>query len=188
MADPRSVSQPPIVRVYRGAQQADANAAFRSDAVELAKYGYVPTTQSWAQGQWGCGAFLVALLLCILLIGFLVFIFMLVVKPDGTLTVTYEFQGVAAATKICPRCAETIKKEAKVCRFCGNEFQWTPTHRVPDGGLAAWAAPNPSLPPIVTLDAGLGLIVAERAGDWGRVEADNGWTGWVDARLLIAKS
>ncbi len=28
----------------------------------------------------------------------------------------------AGDTKICPRCAETIKLRAKVCRFCGQEF------------------------------------------------------------------
>jgi len=78
-----------IIRVYRGRQQADAVAAFQADAAELAQYGYTPTSQSWAQGQWGCGAWLVALALCILLIGLLVFIYMLIVKPEGTLTVTY---------------------------------------------------------------------------------------------------
>jgi len=83
-------SPPTIVRTYRGAQQADTTAAFQADAAELAKHGYAPTTQSWAQGQWGCGAFLVALVLCIVLIGIFIFIYMLVVKPDGTLTVTYE--------------------------------------------------------------------------------------------------
>lgn len=177
-----------IVRTYHGAPQADLIAAFQSDALELAKQGYTPTTQSWAQGQWGCGAFLVALLLCFLLIGFLVFIYMLVVKPEGTLTVTYEFQGTAEATKVCPRCAETIKKAAKACRFCGCETPWTPTHRVPDQGMAAYAAPDPSLSAVVTLDGRLPLIVAERAGDWARVEADTGWTGWVDGRRLVPRS
>jgi Short C-terminal domain len=37
----------------------------------------------------GCGAFLVALLLCFVLLGFLIFIYLLIVKPEGTLTVTY---------------------------------------------------------------------------------------------------
>jgi hypothetical protein len=80
---------PAIVRTYGGKQLSDAAAAFHHDAVELAKFGYTPSTQSWAQGQWGAGAFVVALLLCIILIGILVFIYMLIVKPAGTLTVTY---------------------------------------------------------------------------------------------------
>jgi len=29
----------------------------------------------------------------------------------------------AAETKACPRCAETIKRAAVVCRFCGHEFE-----------------------------------------------------------------
>ena len=62
---------------------------------------------------------------------------------------------------------------------------WTPTHRVPDEGMAAWIAPDPSLPPAVTLGGQLELVVAERAGDWARVAAVNGWTGWVDARRLV---
>ena len=64
---------------------------------------------------------------------------------------------------------------------------WAPTHAVPDGGLPAWAAPNPAVPPVVTLSAGLDVTVAERAGDWARVVAVNGWTGWVDARRLVPR-
>src|SRR4051794_16528609 len=69
-----------IVRTYTASRQADANSAFQNDAAELAKHGYQPTTQSWAPGQWGCAAFLVALLLCVVLVGFLAFIYMLIVK------------------------------------------------------------------------------------------------------------
>lgn len=65
---------------------------------------------------------------------------------------------------------------------------WIPTHGVPEGGMPAWAAPDPSRAPIVTLAARLDLVVAERAGDWARVVAVNGWTGWVDARRLTARS
>lgn len=65
---------------------------------------------------------------------------------------------------------------------------WSPTHRVPDEGMAAWAAPDPSLPPLVTLGGRLELVVAERAGDWARVTAVNGWTGWVDGRRLVPRS
>jgi RsiW-degrading membrane proteinase PrsW (M82 family) len=62
---------------------------------------------------------------------------------------------------------------------------WTPSHRAPDEGLAAWAAPDPSQPPIVSLAGRLELVVVDRAGDWARVIAINGWTGWVDARRLV---
>jgi hypothetical protein len=71
------------------------------------------------------------ILLCIVLIGLLVFVYMLIVKPAGTLTVTYQLaQPPVAATHRspastaaddtmpCPRCAETIKRAAKMCRFC----------------------------------------------------------------------
>jgi RsiW-degrading membrane proteinase PrsW (M82 family) len=62
---------------------------------------------------------------------------------------------------------------------------WSPTHRVPPGGMAAWDAPDPARPQAVTLDEGLDLVIDGLAGDWARVRAVNGWTGWVDARRLI---
>ena len=85
-----------IVRTYKGKQQADVNKEFAKDAEHLAREYYFPTTQSWAQGQWGCGAWLVAVV-CILLIGFglLIIAYMLIVKPAGTLTVTYEYRPLA---------------------------------------------------------------------------------------------
>lgn len=63
---------------------------------------------------------------------------------------------------------------------------WAPTHRVPDAALQAWAAPDPSRPPIATLAPRLDVRRVEQAGDWARVVASNGWTGWVDARLLLS--
>ncbi len=62
---------------------------------------------------------------------------------------------------------------------------WTPTHAVPATGMAAWDAPDPSRPPVVTLAGGVQLTVAEENGAWAKVVGSNGWTGWVDARLLV---
>ena len=82
-----------IVRTYKAKSQQAAAAVFQADAATLAEQGYFPTSQSWAQGSWGCGAFLLALVLFLVLIGLLVFIYMLLVKPAGTLTVTYTLRA-----------------------------------------------------------------------------------------------
>ena len=79
-----------ILKEYQGGKEATAAALFKNDSVKLAAQGYFPTSQSWAPGRWEPRAFLLALLLCFIFIGFLVFIYMLVVKPEGTLTVTYQ--------------------------------------------------------------------------------------------------
>ncbi|MFE7840023.1 hypothetical protein ACFU53_29395 [Streptomyces sp. NPDC057474] len=60
-----------------------------------------------------------------------------------------------------------------------------PTHVVPPGGLPAWETPDPSHP-TVALDALLPVQLLERRGDWGRVLCANGWSAWVDGRLLVA--
>ena len=62
---------------------------------------------------------------------------------------------------------------------------WLPTHLVPIEGMAAWAAPDPTRAPMVSLAGRLELVVVERAGDWARVAAVNGWNGWVDGRRLV---
>ena len=86
-----STSTSVTTRRYDGSLH-DATAAFQRDAANMARSDWYPTSQAYAPGSWGCGAFLVALLLCFLVIGFLVFIYMLIVKPDGSLVVTYEYR------------------------------------------------------------------------------------------------
>ncbi|WP_328508060.1 hypothetical protein [Streptomyces sp. NBC_00391] len=60
-----------------------------------------------------------------------------------------------------------------------------PTHVVPPGGLPAWDDPDPSRP-TVALDALLPVQLLERRGDWGHVQCANGWSAWVDGRLLVS--
>ena len=114
-----------IVETYTGSQ-ASAQKQFLRDAEKKAKKGYFPVSERWEQGSYGLLHFLFALLLCLIIIGILIFIYMLIVKPPGTLTVTYELREAVLPTtadeKLCPRCAETVKIVVKVCRYCGHEF------------------------------------------------------------------
>jgi hypothetical protein len=57
-----------------------------------------------------------------------------------------------------------------------------PTHTAAAGGQPTWTSPGGDPGPV--LDAGLEVEVAERSGNWARVVAANGWTGWVDSRQL----
>ncbi|MFG2332547.1 hypothetical protein ACGFMM_23320 [Streptomyces sp. NPDC048604] len=59
-----------------------------------------------------------------------------------------------------------------------------PTHVVPRDGLPAWEAPDPSLP-TDPLDAFLPVQLLDRVGDWAQVLCSNGWSAWVDGRLLV---
>jgi hypothetical protein len=120
-----------IIKNYTGSKES-ATRQFQKDATQLAAQGYYPTSQSWAPGAYGCGSFIFALLLCLILIGILVFIYMLLVKPDGTLSVTYQLRineseakttTQVAGEKTCPKCAENIKEAAVICRFCGHNFE-----------------------------------------------------------------
>ncbi|MFD9218967.1 hypothetical protein ACFWDI_02770 [Streptomyces sp. NPDC060064] len=62
---------------------------------------------------------------------------------------------------------------------------FSPTHVVPQGGLPAWEAPDVSRP-TEPLDPLLPVRLVDRRGDWGRILCANGWSAWVDGRLLVA--
>ena len=84
-----------VVRAYRGKSRSAAAQAMATDAAALSKAGYAPTTETWAGGEYSPIAYIGALLLAIFLIGIIIFILMLIVQPDGTLTVRYEYVGAA---------------------------------------------------------------------------------------------
>lgn len=61
---------------------------------------------------------------------------------------------------------------------------WIATHLIPQGGLRAWDTPDPAKAPITEVAAGLEVQVVEQQGAWARVVFSNGWSAWVDGRVL----
>jgi RsiW-degrading membrane proteinase PrsW (M82 family) len=64
---------------------------------------------------------------------------------------------------------------------------WTATHTIPSSGLPAWSRPNPSSALMGTIPGGAQVREVERLGAWAHVLTRDGWTGWVDGRLLVPK-
>ncbi|MFM9370412.1 hypothetical protein [Streptomyces sp. Da 82-17] len=59
-----------------------------------------------------------------------------------------------------------------------------PTHVVPPDGLPTWSSPDATRP-TAPLDPLLPVQVVERRGDWACALCSNGWSAWVDGRLLL---
>ncbi|MFD3416428.1 hypothetical protein [Streptomyces decoyicus] len=63
--------------------------------------------------------------------------------------------------------------------------EFLPSHVVPPEGMATWTAPDTTRP-TAPLDPLLPVQVIERRGDWARALCSNGWSAWVDGRLLLS--
>jgi len=61
---------------------------------------------------------------------------------------------------------------------------WYPTHTVPASGTNAWSEPNAAAPPVSMLDPHLPIRVDAWQGEYAHVTCSNGWTCWVDGRVL----
>ncbi len=98
-----------------------------------------------------------------------------------TVTETRVHEPVTTGAAETPKVEKPSETTAEVAT---GPSGWTPTHRVPAGGMRAWAEPDPSQQPVTRLEPGVELVVAEQRGDWARVVGSNDWTGWIDARQL----
>ena len=107
-----------ITRFYKG-DKFSAYSQFELDKVNASKDDYYPISEKYIECKYTGGDFISALFLCLFLIGFLIFLYMLVVKPKGKLIVIFE---KGKKTKICPLCAEEVKVEAKICKHCSGKF------------------------------------------------------------------
>lgn len=99
-------------RVYRGSPQAAAG-AFADDAGRMAAAGYYPVAQSYTPGSWGCAAWLVAALLLLLIIlpGVLAILYLIINKPAGALTVTYQWRSPGSiATEPLPTQSSIVEQ------------------------------------------------------------------------------
>src|SRR5215467_4165912 len=73
-----------------------------------------------SKGRSGLGWFFLAILISPLLAG----LFVLAVRNlRSEQDALHRSEMELAKTKKCPRCAETVKIDARVCRFCNTEFE-----------------------------------------------------------------
>jgi hypothetical protein len=86
---PAMIGEDIIVRTFRANSPASAARWYQEDLSDLVDHGYLPVTQTWQPGEWRSGAFVAALLLLFVGIGVLVFLYLVVMRPPGTMIVTY---------------------------------------------------------------------------------------------------
>jgi hypothetical protein len=79
-----------MVRTYHGRNQAASAELFAEDAVKLAEEGWVVAAQAWVEDDWSSGAYLVAAILVIFIVGIALLILFGIYKPKRTLMVTYQ--------------------------------------------------------------------------------------------------
>lgn len=90
---------PSLTRSYHGSPE-EIESLRRADEKSLATKEYFPKSQNFVPGSWGTGAYLLGVVLILVFgLGLLVLIYLVAVKPAGTLTVVYERTGEPQALK-----------------------------------------------------------------------------------------
>jgi hypothetical protein len=100
--------------------------------------------------------------------------------PSPSSTLPAPSFGSSATSQ--PSYAPLSGQAAPQAQPAGAAF--APTHTVPPQGMQAWAAPDPNGAIVATLGGGLPIQVTEVRGAWANVLCSNGWTGWVDGRII----
>jgi hypothetical protein len=133
MAREKCVKLNQKTETYRGSPK-QAQRRFERDAKRQAKKDWLPVSERYEKGGWGGFAYIAALVvtvvLCLLflpagiVVGVFWFLYLLIVEPKGTMFVSYE-RGASKPVKMktCPDCAEDVQWAARLCRFCGHEFE-----------------------------------------------------------------
>jgi hypothetical protein len=88
------VNKPVLIREYE-CRQTKVAAEFQAGAAEMVSEGYFPTAQTYVPGAYSGTDFLLALLTCLIGVGFFRLLYMLIVQPPGVLVVTYELRSMA---------------------------------------------------------------------------------------------
>lgn len=81
-----------LVRVYPGYHET-ASELFQLDAEGLAEVGYFPVGQSYAEGRWRTSLVVLVVIASLFLIGLPFLAYVLVVRPPGSLSATYELRN-----------------------------------------------------------------------------------------------
>jgi hypothetical protein len=113
-----SKKEPVLTRKYVG-DQLHAIEYSEVDAAFLAKEGYYPRFQTWTEGPSRWGLFTLALLSSIVFIGLLIFIYMLLTRPPGSLNTTYEYRE-GGRMEACANCAGEKSFTTNTCIHCGQ--------------------------------------------------------------------
>ncbi|MBY0429328.1 MAG: hypothetical protein K2Q32_08930 [Alphaproteobacteria bacterium] len=89
-----------IIKNYTGTPD-DVGGIYQADAIKMAAQGYSPAMQSWIPSNWKTSQFLLALLLCLIIVGTIILVYMLIIKPShGTLCVTYKKDAASEYRKV----------------------------------------------------------------------------------------